>query len=428
MLFNVLGLERKHVIDQQISWTTEKWLTLIKQVSGWGPLFLACKGVRMCRDVGSVFWPRLSLAWRQYCTTIFTQMPNRIKWLSYDILYPKGQLHRDIMIFCKKCFNKVPSFSAQKQQLDWCVEVYIRKVAVLVYYFLSEHCAILCFIFVSQLCFWCHCSVQTVAVSFGSCAGKTSHFTEWKTFFSSAYEFKSHFKHAQLFKYILWLHCYEWDPICTVQTFVSFRVVDCFSMYEHKQHHRYDLVKWKHVCAWSSMFISELFVYVTTRVCVMFMYAVSAHMCVFSDMSPRWKWWCLRVCLGVNPHHLAMIGSSLLFCSRKWLNHTSYGKQSIFGSDIHSIWKPQIAPIKSLVRHAHTNTQLFDLAVSDWYQCQCFSFPDRPQSLPMCTQSPGLNAWCVCVCLSVCVCVFVKCVCMSVMRVHVSTVISVLWQ
>ena len=221
-------------------------------------------------------------------------------------------------------------------------------------------------------------------------------------------------------------------PSAQCEAFVCCRVVDCFSMCEHKQHHRYDFVNWKHVCAWSSMFISELFVYVTTRVCVMFMYADSAHMCVFSNMSPRWKWWCLRVCLGVNPHHLAMIGSSLLFWDRKWLNHTSYGKQSIFGSDIHSIWKPQIAPIKSLVRHAHTNTQLFDLAVSHWYQCQCFPFPDRPQSLPMCTQSPGSETWCVCVCVCLFVRVFlsvcVDCVCVSAMRVHVSTVISVLWQ
>lgn len=107
----------------------------------------------------------------------------------------------------------------------------------------------------------------------------------------------------------------------------------------------------------------------------------------------------VSLCLaGVNPHHLAMIGSSLSHWNPKWLNHISYGKQSIFGSDIHSISKPQIAPIKALVWHAHTNTQLFDLI---WLVSiaghRVFSFPNRPQSAPICTQSPGFTAWCVCV-------------------------------
>lgn len=91
----------------------------------------------------------------------------------------------------------------------------------------------------------------------------------------------------------------------------------------------------------------------------MFMYVVCAHVC-FLHVIPVEVMVSLSLS-GVNPHHLAMIGLFLLYWNTKWLNHTSYGKQSIFGSDIHSISKPQIAPIKALVWHAHTNTHLFDL-------------------------------------------------------------------
>lgn len=55
----------------------------------------------------------------------------------------------------------------------------------------------------------------------------------------------------------------------------------------------------------------------------------------------------VSLCLsGVSPHHLAMVASFLLYWNLKWFNHTSYGKQSIFGSVIHSTSKPQIAAIK----------------------------------------------------------------------------------
>lgn len=58
----------------------------------------------------------------------------------------------------------------------------------------------------------------------------------------------------------------------------------------------------------------------------------------------------VSLCLsGVNPQHLAMIGSFLLYRNPKWRNHTLYGKQSMYGSDMHSILKPQIAPIKEFV-------------------------------------------------------------------------------
>lgn len=92
----------------------------------------------------------------------------------------------------------------------------------------------------------------------------------------------------------------------------------------------------------------------------MFMYVACAYVYVFLHVIPVEVM--VSLCLsGVNPHHLAVIGSFLLYWNSKWLNHTSYGKQSIFGSDIHSTSKPQIAPIKGPVWHAHTNTQLFDL-------------------------------------------------------------------
>lgn len=66
--------------------------------------------------------------------------------------------------------------------------------------------------------------------------------------------------------------------------------------------------------------------------------------CVFSHVIPLDVM--VSLCLpGVNPRHLAVIGSFLLYWNPKWLNHTSYGRQSIFGSDIPSSWKPQIAPI-----------------------------------------------------------------------------------
>lgn len=61
---------------------------------------------------------------------------------------------------------------------------------------------------------------------------------------------------------------------------------------------------------------------------------------------------------GVNPQHLAMIGSFLFCWNPTWCNHM-YGKQSIYGSDMHSISKPQTAPMKGLVWHAHRQT--FDL-------------------------------------------------------------------
>lgn len=115
-----------------------------------------------------------------------------------------------------------------------------------------------------------------------------------------------------------------------------------------------------------------LFVYVTTWICVMYM-----HVCIglcFLHVIPVEVMVCL--CLsGVNPHHLAVIGSFLLYWNPKWLNHTSYGKQSIFGSVIHSTSKPQIAPIKGPVWHAHTHKHTVVWSYLTGIYLRFFSFP-----------------------------------------------------
>lgn len=60
----------------------------------------------------------------------------------------------------------------------------------------------------------------------------------------------------------------------------------------------------------------------------------------------------VMVCLsGVNPQHLAMIGSFLLYSNPKWHNCALDGNQSIYGSNIHSSLKPQITPINEDARH-----------------------------------------------------------------------------
>lgn len=71
---------------------------------------------------------------------------------------------------------------------------------------------------------------------------------------------------------------------------------------------------------------------------------VCAYVCSFTCLLLEVM---VSLCLSrVNPHHLAVVGSFLLYWNPKRHNHTLYGKQSIFGSDIHSASKPQIAPIK----------------------------------------------------------------------------------
>lgn len=122
-------------------------------------------------------------------------------------------------------------------------------------------------------------------------------------------------------------------------------------------------------------------------------HACSLCMCMFSTCQPNGSDG-VSLSVWVNPHHLAMIGSFLLYWNPKWLNHTSYGKQSISGSGIHCFSKPQIAPIKALVWHARTNTQLFDLIwlVSVWGHS--LSFSRTPQSSPVFSQSPGFSACC----------------------------------
>lgn len=71
----------------------------------------------------------------------------------------------------------------------------------------------------------------------------------------------------------------------------------------------------------------------------------------------------VSLCLsGVNPHHLAVIGK-FFFYTGTWnglITLRMKNNPSLYLTSI-STSKPQIAPIKALVWHAHTNTQLFDL-------------------------------------------------------------------
>lgn len=54
----------------------------------------------------------------------------------------------------------------------------------------------------------------------------------------------------------------------------------------------------------------------------------------------------VALCLSeVNPQHLAMIGSFLLYSNPKWHSCVLYGNQSIYGFDVHSSLKPEIGPI-----------------------------------------------------------------------------------
>lgn len=126
-----------------------------------------------------------------------------------------------------------------------------------------------------------------------------------------------------------------------------------------------------------------------TNICHVHM--CSLYMCMFFTCQRNWNDGVFLS--GVNPHHLAMIGSFLLYGNPTWLNHTSYGKQSIFGSGIHCISKPQIAPIKALVWHAHTKAQLCDLIWLVSLLGYSFSFSNTPQSSPVCTQLAGFIAW-----------------------------------
>lgn len=156
------------------------------------------------------------------------------------------------------------------------------------------------------------------------------------------------------------------------------------------------------VPAYSFMFVLCVVVYVTTSVWVMFMYVVCAWMCFVHAIAVEVM---VSLCLSwVNPHHLAAIGSFLLYWNSKWLNHTSYWKQSIFGSDTHSTSKPQIAPIKGPAWHAHTNTQLFEriwLVSISGRSISPFQIGLNPR--PICTR-----VWTL------------KCVCMTMIHVHVS--------
>lgn len=145
----------------------------------------------------------------------------------------------------------------------------------------------------------------------------------------------------------------------------STEFVYSFYMFEHEQQHIYDLVyvKWEHVCGCLPfhvfLFVVHRIVCICNHISMCHVHVCSICVCFLHVILMEVM---VSLCLsGVNPRHLAVIGSFLLYWNSKWFNHTSYGKQSIFGSDIHSTSKPQIAPIKGPVWHAHTNTQLFDL-------------------------------------------------------------------
>lgn len=111
----------------------------------------------------------------------------------------------------------------------------------------------------------------------------------------------------------------------------------------------------------------------------------------------------VRLCLsGINPQHLAVIDSFLSRWSPKRPNHTLYGKQSIFGSHIHSIWKPQIAPIKPVVSHTDTHacTQTHDrliLSRRSMSQVAELFLSDRNQEsyLPPITRDHSMQRVCV---------------------------------
>ncbi len=162
-----------------------------------------------------------------------------------------------------------------------------------------------------------------------------------------------------------------------------------------------------------------LFASVTMQVCVVFMYVlwacacflhvnlmeVMVSLCLSGQILTIWLWLA----------HFFYTGTP------KWLNNTSYGKQSIFGSGIHCVSKPQIAPIKVLVWHAHTNTELFDLIWLVSVRGHSFSFPNTPQFSPVCSQSPYFIGRCVCVRA-------LKRVCMPLIHVHVSAQFPVFWQ
>lgn len=163
---------------------------------------------------------------------------------------------------------------------------------------------------------------------------------------------------------MLWSHSDKRQRICTVPTCVCCAVCLLF-LY---------VWAWAATQIWLSLCKTRACVCLPALSC-----AVHRAVCIYNHISTCHVRVCrMRICVcfslvipvevmvslclsGVNPRHLAVIGSFLLYWNPKWLNHTSYGKQSIFGSDIHSTSKPQIAPIKGPIWHAHTNTQSFDL-------------------------------------------------------------------
>lgn len=115
-------------------------------------------------------------------------------------------------------------------------------------------------------------------------------------------------------------------------------------------------------------------------------------MCIyvwFFYMTSQWQL-CLCLC-GVSPLHLAMIGSLLFHWNPTWCNHM-YGKQSIYGSDMHSISKPQIVPMKGLVWHTHKHNHSI---LPDKYLSQSFCFSNRPSGFfcPQPVTRVQLSVW-----------------------------------
>lgn len=74
-------------------------------------------------------WPKKCLyllCWRDV-----TQISNRIKWWSDDILYPKGQFHSDIIMFCRKTFQAIiHQDSATKEEIMTIFHIWLNTQLV----------------------------------------------------------------------------------------------------------------------------------------------------------------------------------------------------------------------------------------------------------------------------------------------------------
>lgn len=130
---------------------------------------------------------------------------------------------------------------------------------------------------------------------------------------------------------VLWFHCQQSPHWCSSPTCAHYRMFTVF--YEHEQE-TYMVAKQKHMFALFPCF----FVHHSNNDVWMCNHVAMCHVPESIVCAYAYVFFISRddsgdgVCLSdVNPQHLAMIGSFLLYSNPKWHNCVLYGNQSILG-------------------------------------------------------------------------------------------------